>query len=74
MTLTRDEARILAKVMSEGKYNIADEYTHLNVFPYLDRLHDKLRDAGDDKRRSGRNSMDSFEDLLKRFKNKNTFK
>ena len=69
MRLTKDEARILAEAMEEYKYKVADNITlnELGVFSKLFDLQYKLEKFGDDKRRNGRTSQDSWFDLIVRF-------
>jgi hypothetical protein len=67
MKLTKDEAAILARALELAKYEMAVEKGDL---PALDIFEDKLREFGKDKRREGRTSLDSWADLMKRFKRK----
>ena len=69
MKLTKDEARILAESLEEYKYQVADNITlkDLGVFTKLHVLQQKLETFGNDKRRNGRTSQDSWFDLIVRF-------
>lgn len=68
--ITKDEARILAAILADGKYILANEYRHLNLMYRLNNLENKLSAQSKDKRRTGRKSMNDFTDCLKRFRNK----
>lgn len=65
MNISKDEARILAAALEIAKFefNVGDKI----VFAKLEMLEAKLDTFGKDKRRTGRTSLDSFADLLKRF-------
>jgi hypothetical protein len=70
MKLTKDEARILAEALESYKFNIANEsisYKQLGIYDKLTNLQDKLNVFGEDKRRNGRTSQDSWFDLIVRF-------
>lgn len=65
MKLTKDEARILSEALKTAKF----EWTSLSLawFDALTELEQRLQLYGQDKRRAGRTSQDSWSDLLKRF-------
>lgn len=65
MKLTKDEARILSEALQVAKF----EWTslHLGMFDALTELEQRLQLYGQDKRRTGKTSQDSWSDLLKRF-------
>jgi len=65
MRITKDEARILAAAMEEAKYELAT--LSFNFYEKLEELQNKLREFGTDQRRTGRTSMDSFDDCIRRF-------
>jgi hypothetical protein len=73
MHISKDEARILASMITEAKYemfellNDREEVGRLNE--KLNQLQERLEKFGDDKRRHGRTSFNSFHDLLKRYAN-----
>jgi hypothetical protein len=69
MKLTKDEARILGESLEEYKYQVAKNITlkDLGVFSKLLVLQKKLETFGNDKRRNGRTSQDSWFDLIVRF-------
>ena len=74
MKLTKDEASILAEAMEDYKYKVINDYKDfkdLGAFEKLHVLQRRLESYGDDKRRHGRTSLNSFYDLIVRFcKNK----
>ena len=74
MKLTKDEASILAEAMEDYKYQVINNYKDfkdLGAFEKLHVLQQRLESYGDDKRRKGRTSLNSFHDLIVRFcKNK----
>ena len=75
MKLSKDEARILATVLADAKYTLLNQAsisleTRTQAFQNLAILEDKLNNAGNDLRRKGRKSHDSFTDMIKRFANK----
>ena len=78
MRLTKDEASILAEAMEEYKYKVINDYKDakdLGAFEKLHVLQQRLEFYGDDKRRHGRTSFNSFYDLIVRFcKNNNKTK
>lgn len=65
MKLTKDESRILASALQIAKF----EFNTLSfgVFDKLSDLENRLESFGKDKRRSGRRSMNDFNDCMKRF-------
>lgn len=70
MKLTKDEARILADLVYEGKHKMARNYYgkyREALFEALNKLEEKLNIAGEDKRRKGRKSMNDFTDCQDRF-------
>jgi hypothetical protein len=70
MKLTKDEARILSEALESYKFEIANEnitYKQIGVYEKLTNLQKRLELFGDDKRRNGRTSQDSFFDLIVRF-------
>jgi hypothetical protein len=70
MKLTKDEARILGEALESYKFEIANEnitYKQIGVYEKLTNLQKRLELFGDDKRRNGRTSQDSFFDLIVRF-------
>lgn len=67
MTITKDEARILAHALDEYKYELYASYPDDKLSKAIEPLIDKLREQGDDKRRYGRTSQDSFYDVLRRY-------
>lgn len=70
MKLTKDEARICAVALDKAKHEMIDRfYTKEErklFFKVLEDFNSKLTEAGDDKRRHGRTSMNDFADVLKR--------
>lgn len=65
--ITKDEARILSEAINIAKYDM-----HRGNRQFLDnltKLQNKLASAGKDKRRTGRTSMDDWDDLIKRYTN-----
>ena len=74
MKLTKDEASILAEAMEDYKYKVIDNYKDfkgLGTFEKLHVLQRRLESYGDDKRRHGRTSLNSFYDLIVRFTKQN---
>jgi hypothetical protein len=74
MKLTKDEARILGEALESFKFDIVNEsisYKQLGIYEELTNLQKRLKLFGDDKRRNGRTSQDSFFDLIVRFCKKN---
>ena len=67
MTITKDEARILAAAVEIAKF----EFNHLpaGAFDKLSEMEKRLEKSGKDQRRIGRTSQDDFFDCLKRFAN-----
>ena len=68
MNITKDEARILAVALENGKYEINDKQIP-NLFEKLEELEAKLFLFSGDLRRTGRESQNFFSDCLKRFAN-----
>lgn len=66
MKLTKDEARILGEVLSDGKYDLVEVGVNDGVYEALTDLEERLMEAGKDRRRYGRTSMNDFSDCLKR--------
>jgi hypothetical protein len=75
MRLTKDEARILAAAVESYKFStdadVSGFHERRKYFDSLEVLQSKLEEAGRDKRRNGRKSMNDFSDLVKRFINTN---
>jgi hypothetical protein len=74
MKLRKDEARIFWAAIDEAKYNFINDFekTKANlIIGELNKLQNCLMDHCIDNRRKGRNSHDSFNDLLTRYKFKN---
>ncbi len=69
MKLTKDEARILSEVLSEGKYEMVKDYNNFNFMEKLEDLQNKLYEFGKDRRRTGRTSQNDWYDLVTRFTN-----
>jgi hypothetical protein len=72
MRLKTDECRILSIALGESIFelikNVARrEETH-HIIDQLRILEKKLHDAGQDQRRKGRSSQNTFADTLKRYK------
>ncbi|MCH8494032.1 MAG: hypothetical protein LAT57_00180 [Balneolales bacterium] len=65
MRLTKDEARILAEAMKIAKYEMLT--LSYSIYDQLTDLEEKLYEFGKDKRRTGRTSMDDWNDMMKRF-------
>lgn len=76
INLTKDEAAILCQALYEEKYKLNErvvDYARakgVSSMAAFEKLEDKLNKWSDDKRRCGRTSMNSFDDILKRFINK----
>jgi hypothetical protein len=65
MNLTKDEARILASILADAKFEQYDRnIPGWNSF--LDALEFKLKIGSKDFRRKGRTSLDGWDDLQKR--------
>jgi hypothetical protein len=73
MKLTKDEAAILCQALYEQKYElnerVVDYAKSLGVssMAAFEDLEKRLSDFSNDKRRTGRKSLNSFNDILKRF-------
>ncbi len=66
MKLTKDEARILATILTNGKYEVLDS-SIIGLYDALTDLENRLIKSASDYRRIGRTSQDDFIDCLKRF-------
>lgn len=67
MKLTKDECVILADILDEHKYEFSSKFSDLKPFDSLERLQERLQEAGKDHRRVGRKSQNYFTDIMKRF-------
>ncbi len=73
MNLTKDEAAILCQALYEQKYELNErvvdfaESKGISSMAAFQKLEDKLNKWSDDKRRRGRTSRNSFNDILRRF-------
>ena len=73
MKLTKDEAAILCQALYEQKYELNERIVDyakslgISSFSKFEDLEKKLSDFSRDKRRTGRKSLNSFNDILKRF-------
>lgn len=73
MKITKDEARIFAALLNDGKYAFSDGAQHhtkedsVNVFEALEHLEKKIQSIAKDKRRIGRKSHDDINDVIKRY-------
>jgi len=74
MKLTKDEARILSEAVETFKFECKERKQIPGLFNNLCYLQYKLREFGKDKRRTGRTSLNSFFDCLKRFSTNNNTK
>jgi len=73
MKLTKDECVILAAFISEYKYEFTNDINADIIdgcFKNLIILEEKLKKAGEDKRREGRTSLNTFFHVIKRFSKK----
>ena len=73
MNITKDEARILSELITDGKYDLSrsgTKHTGGETIQALEQLEKKLQQAGKDLRRNGRKSDNSFTDCMNRFVNK----
>jgi hypothetical protein len=71
MNITKDEARLFWAAIDEAKYHFIHDFekTKANLIIHeLNKLQNCLMDYSIDNRRKGRNSQDSFNDLLTRYK------
>ncbi len=67
MKLTRDEAGLLADALYVAKYEFFQGYRDIEgLHEAINDLEKRLREEGQDKRRTGRTSMDTSSDMLKR--------
>ena len=69
MRITKDEAYILACALDEAKYemNSAVGSSNASIFQALTKLQERLADFGNDARRTGRKSQNSYYDIIKRY-------
>lgn len=73
MKITKDEAAILCQALYEQKYElnerVVDYAKSLGVssMSAFEDLEKRLSDFSNDKRRTGRKSLNTFNDILKRF-------
>jgi len=73
MNLTKDEAAILYQALYEQKYELNERVVDfakskgISSMAAFEKLEEKLNKWSDDKRRHGRTSINSFDDILKRF-------
>lgn len=79
MNITKDEAAILCQALHIAKWDIvsncyADENFIKDLRQNLNLLEKKLSDKSEDKRRSGRTSLNDFSDILTRFNKKHSNK
>lgn len=77
MNITKDEARIFWASLEEIKYNLVEDFEKTKaviIINEINILQNYLMNMCIDKRRNGRSSHDSFNDLLKRYKCKHTIK
>jgi len=69
MTITKDEARLLAIILYEYKEDFSVTLSYVmskKLVERLEILENKLREGGKDKRRCGRTSMNDNNDLIRR--------
>jgi hypothetical protein len=72
MNITKDEARLLAAAIEYSKFDLNDalewnsKEEAQSGIELFNNLEAKLEKIGDDKRRYGRKSRNSFKDLVKR--------
>ncbi|MCH8491179.1 MAG: hypothetical protein LAT81_14795 [Oceanicaulis sp.] len=67
--ITKDEAIILAESLRIAKYELGKRENGENLFQSLENLEFRLESFGQDQRRTGRSSLNSFGDIQKRFAN-----
>ena len=69
MRITKDEAYILASALEEAKYemNNAVYSPEIPVYEALTKLQERLAEFGNDGRRNGRKSQNSYYDIIKRY-------
>lgn len=70
MKLTKDEARILGAMVREQKFEVNQYKVIPGLMDKLTHLEKRLIAFGEDSRRTGRTSQDSFTDCLERYTNK----
>lgn len=71
MRITKDDARLLHAAIYDAKYDLVKNLTKekaLTVITELQCLENELRKNMIDRRRKGRKSADTFNDLLTRYK------
>ena len=73
MKLTKDEAAILCQALYEQKYELNERVVDyakslgISSMSAFEDLEKRLSDFSNDKRRTGRKSLNTFNDILKRF-------
>lgn len=73
LNLTKDEAAVLCQALYEQKYELNERVFYfakskgISSMSAFEKLEEKLKFFSDDKRRCGRTSRNSFDDILKRF-------
>lgn len=73
MKLTKDEAAILCQALYEQKYELNERVVDyakslgISSMSAFEDLEKRLSDFSNDKRRNGRKSLNTFNDILKRF-------
>lgn len=73
MKLTKDEAAILCQALYEQKYQLNERVVDyakslgISSMSAFEDLEKRLSDFSNDKRRTGRKSLNTFNDILKRF-------
>lgn len=69
-SITKDEAVVIASVINDSwHWYIRDTRSRdesIKIAVYLQNLAKRLEEAGQDKRRQGRTSINDFQDILKR--------
>ena len=74
MNITKDEARLCAIALQDVKFKWgAEEDTHeeaTSLIKLIDKIANKIAEAGEDKRRLGRTSLNDFKHLIKRLKSR----
>lgn len=73
MNITKDEARILSELLTDGKYDLsrlATKHNGIETIGALTELEKRLHSVGKDLRRNGRKSHNSFTDCMNRFVNR----
>ncbi len=64
MKLTKDECYIISDVIAKCKHDYS--WDRKEYFEVLSNLESKLDQAGEDQRRKGRTSQNTFSDIMKR--------